>query len=73
MGKVNVTADLVFAVFVITDEDNCGHTAIAYELLSLGEGKQERTVVYLAPSVRQSFGLVSLLVLLGLSNGSFPL
>jgi hypothetical protein len=34
MSKVNVTADLIFAIFVISDKDNGCHTSVSNKLLS---------------------------------------
>ena len=51
MGQIDVTADLILTVDVVSNEDDSGHTSIAYKLLTFGKRFQERAVVNLAAGV----------------------
>lgn len=58
VSKVDITADLIFAVLVISDEDDGGHAAVPNQLLALSQGLQELAAVNLATSVRECFRLI---------------
>lgn len=58
MSKVDITADLILAVLVISDEDDGGHAAVPHQLLALSQGLQELAAINLAASVRECFRLI---------------
>jgi hypothetical protein len=71
VSEIYITAYLIFAVFFVTDKNDCGHTPVANQLLTLGKRSKERAVIDLAACVREGLRLIRLFVFLGLSNRSF--
>ena len=66
VSQIDIPADLIVALLLLPDENNCGHAAAADVSFAVGDGFQEIRVVDFATCMSWSFGLLGVLLLLHL-------